>query len=83
MKFGVSEEVIVPETSLFVLRFSFGPLLFGPLSELHGRKMPLFAGLFTLALFQILVAVAQNLQTIFVCRFFGGFASISLAIVSH
>lgn len=65
MKFEVSE-VIVPETSLFVPVFSFGPLLFGPLSELHGRKMPLFAGFSILAIFQIPVAVAQNPQTIFV-----------------
>lgn len=34
------------------------------------------------AIFQIPVAVAQNLQTIFVCRFFGGFfASAPLAII--
>lgn len=83
IKFGVSEEVMVLGTSLFVLGFSFGPLLFGPLSELYGRKMPLFAGFFIFAIFQIPVAVAQNLQTIFVCRFFGGFfASAPLAIVS-
>lgn len=70
-------------TSLFVLGFSFGPLLFGPLSELYGRKMPLFVGFFIFAIFQIPVAVAQNLQTIFVCRFLGGFfASAPLAIVS-
>ncbi|KAH8429637.1 uncharacterized protein LDX57_007309 [Aspergillus melleus] len=81
-KFGVSEEVMILGTSLFVLGFSFGPLMFGPLSELYGRKKPLFVGFFIFAIFQIPVAVAQNLQTIFVCRFFGGlFASAPLAIV--
>ncbi|RAH73977.1 MFS transporter [Aspergillus aculeatinus CBS 121060] len=81
-QFGVSEEVMILGTSLFVLGYSFGPLAFGPLSELYGRKTPLFVGFFIFAIFQIPVAVAQNLQTIFVCRFFGGlFASAPLAIV--
>ncbi|KAJ5640799.1 hypothetical protein N7528_000424 [Penicillium herquei] len=81
--FHVSPEVMVLATSLFVLGFAFGPIIFGPLSELYGRKRPLFLGLFAFAIFQIPVAVAQNLQTIFICRFLGGlFASAPLAIVS-
>lgn len=52
------------------------------MSELYGRKIPLFVGYAIFAIFQIPVAVAQNLQTIFVCRFFGGFfASAPLAII--
>ncbi|KAJ5125037.1 uncharacterized protein N7515_008862 [Penicillium bovifimosum] len=82
-KFGVSEEVMVLAVSLFVLGFAFGPIIFGPLSELYGRKRPLFLGMFIFSIFQIPCAVAQNLQTIFICRFFGGiFASAPLAIVS-
>ncbi|KAF3020787.1 hypothetical protein E8E15_005233 [Penicillium rubens] len=82
-KFGVSPEVMVLAVSLFVLGFAFGPIIFGPLSELYGRKRPLFVGIFIFAIFQIPVAVAQNLQTIFICRFLGGlFASAPLAIVS-
>ncbi|KOS44536.1 hypothetical protein ACN38_g4534 [Penicillium nordicum] len=82
-KFGVSSEVMVLGVSLFVLGFAFGPIIFGPLSELYGCKRPLFVGMFVFAIFQIPVAVAQNLQTIFICRFFGGlFASAPLAIVS-
>ncbi|KAJ5081074.1 hypothetical protein N7456_013312 [Penicillium angulare] len=81
--FHVSEEVMILATSLFVLGFAFGPIIFGPLSELYGRKRPLFLGLFAFSIFQIPVAVAQNLQTIFICRFLGGvFASAPLAIVS-
>lgn len=80
--FDVAPEVMVLGTSLFVLGFAFGPIIFGPLSELYGRKAPLFIGMFCFAIFQIPVAVATNLQTIFVCRFFGGlFASAPLAIV--
>lgn len=83
-KFHVSSEVMVLAVSLFVLGFAFGPIIFGPLSELHGRKKPMFVGMFVFAIFQIPVAVAQNLQTIFICRFLGGvFASAPLAIVGQ
>jgi DHA1 family multidrug resistance protein-like MFS transporter len=80
--FNVSNEVMILGTSLFVLGFAVGPPIWGPLSELYGRKYPLFFGFFVFALFQIPVAVAQNLQTIMLCRFFGGmFGSAPLGIV--
>ena len=81
-EFGVSTEVTTLGTSLFVLGFAFGPLLWGPASEVFGRKRPLFIGYAIFAIFQIPVAVAQNLETIMLMRFFGGvFASAPLAIV--
>jgi multidrug resistance protein len=81
-QFGVSTEVMTLGTSLFVLGFAFGPLVWGPISELYGRKIPLFTGFFIFAIFNIPVAVARNLQTIFVCRFMGGlFGSAPLAVV--
>jgi MFS transporter, DHA1 family, multidrug resistance protein len=56
--------------------------VWGPLSELYGRKVPLFVGYAIFAIFQIPVAVAQNLETLFVCRFLGGvFGATPLAIV--
>lgn len=52
------------------------------MSELYGRKRPLFLGFFVMGIFQIPVGVAQNLYTILICRFFGGaFGSAPLAIV--
>ncbi|KAF2100462.1 MFS general substrate transporter [Rhizodiscina lignyota] len=81
-KFHVSPLVMVLATSLFVLGFSFGPLAFGPFSELYGRKTPLFIGFTIFIIFQIPVAVAQNIETIMLCRFFSGtFGSAPLAIV--
>jgi DHA1 family multidrug resistance protein-like MFS transporter len=57
-------------------------LIWGPFSEVFGRKLPLFTGFTLFAIFQIPVAVAVNLETIMLCRFFGGaFASAPLAIV--
>lgn len=52
------------------------------MSELYGRKTPLFFGFAVFTIFQIPVAVAQNIYTIMICRFFGGvFGSAPLAIV--
>ncbi|KAH7361302.1 major facilitator superfamily domain-containing protein [Pyrenochaeta sp. MPI-SDFR-AT-0127] len=68
--------------ALFVLGFVFGPIVFGPMSEVLGRRIPLFAGYALFALFQIPVALAQNVATICVGRFISGFfASAPLAVV--
>ncbi|KAK5629877.1 hypothetical protein RRF57_005592 [Xylaria bambusicola] len=81
-EFHVSHEVMVLGSSLFVLGFALGPSVWGPLSELYGRKAPLFVGFFVSAIFQIPVAVAQNTETILICRFLGGvFGSSPIAVV--
>jgi MFS transporter, DHA1 family, multidrug resistance protein len=47
-----------------------------------GRRVPLFSGYLVFAIFQIPVAVAQNVETIMLGRFLGGFAaSAPLAVV--
>ncbi|KAE8384529.1 major facilitator superfamily domain-containing protein [Aspergillus alliaceus] len=81
-EFNVSAEVMVLGTSLVVFGFALGPLCWAPLSELYGRRIPLFSGYLIFAIFQIPVAVAQNLKTILVCRFLMGvFGCSPLAIV--
>jgi len=59
------------------------PLVWGPLSEVYGRRNPLMCGMFGFIILQIPVAVATDLQTLFVCRFFAGaFGSAPLGIVA-
>ncbi|KAJ5588210.1 MFS transporter [Penicillium hordei] len=80
-EFGISKEVSVLATALYVLGFAFGPLIFGPASEVLGRKYPLSVGVFLFGIFSIPIAVAKNVATIFVCRFLcGTFAAAPLAI---
>jgi MFS family permease len=50
-------------------------MLYGPLSELYGRKTPLFLGYSLFVIFQIPVAVAVNVETIMLFRFLGGVAA--------
>lgn len=81
-EFNVSTEVMVLGTSLCVFGFALGPLCWAPLSELYGRRIPLFSGYAIFAIFQIPVAVAQNLETVLVCRFLMGvFGCSPLAVV--
>ncbi|KAL2819240.1 major facilitator superfamily domain-containing protein [Aspergillus granulosus] len=81
-QFNVSTEVMTLATSLVVFGFAMGPLMWSPLSELYGRKYPLFTGYALFAIFQIPVAVAQNVETILVCRFLMGLLGCSpLAVV--
>jgi DHA1 family multidrug resistance protein-like MFS transporter len=59
-----------------------GPLVWGPLSEVYGRTLPLFIGFAILAVFQIAIAVAQDIETIIICRFLAGcFGAAPIAIV--
>lgn len=81
-EFNVSSEVMILGTSLTVFGFALGPLFWAPLSELYGRRLPLFSGYAIFAIFQIPVAVAQNLETIMICRFLQGvFGCSPLAVV--
>lgn len=81
-KFNVDLVTATLGVALFVLGFVFGPIVFGPMSEVLGRKIPLFSGFALFAIFQIPVALAQNVATICVGRFLGGFfASAPLAVV--
>ncbi|RAQ56976.1 MFS multidrug transporter [Aspergillus flavus] len=81
-EFHVSHEVTILGLSLFILGYCFGPLLCGPLSESHGRSLPLMLGVIVFCIFEVPVAVAQNIPTTVICRFIGGlFACSPLSIV--
>ncbi|KAI9656837.1 MAG: hypothetical protein M1821_003476 [Bathelium mastoideum] len=76
-EFGVSSEVGILGVSLYVLGFATGPILWAPFSELYGRRLPLIVSSFGFSIFCIAVAVAKDLQTVLICRFFGGFMGAS------
>jgi len=71
--FGVSTTVSLLGLSLYSLGLSFGPVLAAPLSETFGRSIIYRVTLPVSAIFTIGSAVAQNMATIVVCRFFAGF----------
>ncbi|KAG9678315.1 MFS general substrate transporter, partial [Aureobasidium melanogenum] len=73
LEYDVSREVGILGISLYVLGFATGPILWAPMSELYGRRVPLLIASFGFSIFSIAVAVGKDLQTILICRFFGGF----------
>ncbi|KAH8124981.1 hypothetical protein FP744_10004927 [Trichoderma asperellum] len=72
-KFHIAPEVATLGVTLYVLGFSAGPLLWGPLSEVKGRRLPLVIAAFGTAIFQFAVAVSKDVQSIMINRFFAGF----------
>lgn len=70
--FNIGREVVTVGTTLFVLGFATGPMIWAPMSELVGRKWPLVVAIFGQGIFTIGCAVAKNIQTLIICRFFAG-----------
>ncbi|KKA30791.1 hypothetical protein TD95_004954 [Thielaviopsis punctulata] len=82
-QFGVSPEVGILGTSLYVLGFAFGPTFWAPLSELKGRRLPIIISMFGFTVFCFGCATGKDLQTVLICRFFSGlFGACPLAVVA-
>ncbi|KAL1967742.1 hypothetical protein VTN77DRAFT_2999 [Rasamsonia byssochlamydoides] len=78
---GVSETVSLLGVSLFCIGLSLGPVIASPLSETFGRLIIYRLSLPISILFIIGSAVASNMATIAVCRFFAGvFGSPALSV---
>jgi DHA1 family multidrug resistance protein-like MFS transporter len=83
MEFGVGQEVLQLGTSLYLVGYAFGPIIFAPMSELYGRRLPIIGAAFAFGVFNIGVAIAKDIQTVMVCRFFIGLmGSAPLTIVA-
>jgi DHA1 family multidrug resistance protein-like MFS transporter len=76
-EFGVGPVVGALGTTLYVLGFASGPLVWAPLSELRGRKWPLTIAMLVGGIFTIASAVAKDIQTLIICRFFAGMCAAS------
>ncbi|KAJ5774358.1 hypothetical protein N7457_009254 [Penicillium paradoxum] len=80
--FGVGREVGTLGTTLYVLGFASGPLIWAPASELRGRKWPLTIGMLGGGIFTVASAVAKDIQTLIISRFFAGmFGASQLTVV--
>lgn len=82
-EFDTSEEVMLLGVSLFVLGYALGPLVWGPLSELLGRKITIFSAYSVFALMQIPVALSPTLAGVLTCRLLAGCCGAApVAVVS-
>ena len=76
--YHVSTVVTSLATTMILLGFAFGPLVWGPLSELYGRKYVVLLPYLISACFAFGCGAAADIQTILITRFFQGFFSSSV-----
>ncbi|KAG5953543.1 hypothetical protein E4U53_005005 [Claviceps sorghi] len=72
-EFGVSTQVAILGTTLFLFGFGIGPLLWAPLSEVFGRRPAVMVPMFVATCFTFASATAKDFQTLMLTRFFGAF----------
>ncbi|KAG7107850.1 Efflux pump bik6 like protein [Verticillium longisporum] len=70
-QFRVSRQVATLGTSLYLMGFGVGPLLWAPLSEVYGRRAAVLSPMFIAMCFSFASATAKDLQTLMLTRFFG------------
>ncbi|KAF8340247.1 MFS polyamine transporter [Amanita rubescens] len=76
-EFNITAEVSYLVTAVFLIGYIFGPFFWGPGSELIGRR-PIFIVTMTLyTLFILGQALAKNIPTLLVTRFFSGFFGVA------
>lgn len=80
--YHVGWTVAVLGVSLFIFGFASGPVVWGPLSELYGRKPILMISVFGYMCFCFAVGSAQDIQTVMICRFFAGFVGAAPLVVA-
>ncbi|CAG8178011.1 unnamed protein product [Penicillium salamii] len=67
-----NETILSFSVSIYLLGYTFGPLLLAPLSEIYGRRVVLSGANWFFVVWQIGCALAQNIETLIVCRLFAG-----------
>lgn len=71
-QFGASSQLVIADTSLFVLAFAIGPAVWAPLSELYGRQVIYFITYGLTTLFAGVTIASPNIATLLVLRFLSG-----------
>ncbi|KAF9884709.1 hypothetical protein FE257_001338 [Aspergillus nanangensis] len=82
VEFGCSRIVATLGLSFFIWGLGVGPLVLGPLSEFYGRRNIYIVSFSMFLIWLIPCAVAQNIETMIVCRFFNGLAGSAFLSVA-
>ncbi|KAI1470869.1 polyamine transporter 1 [Daldinia caldariorum] len=79
-QFGVGRQTATLGTTLFLLGFGIGPLLWAPLSEVYGRRPAVLTPMFVSICFVFGSATAKDFHTLILTRFWAAiFASAPVA----
>lgn len=69
-------------STIYFIGMAFGPILFAPLSEIRGRKVPIVSAMAIGCLVTILAGYSQSFITLLLCRFFWGLAASSPIVIA-
>ena len=81
-EFGNSRIIATLGLSLFVLGLGLSPMILGPLSEFYGRRPIYITAFIFFAIWLIPCALAPNIQTMLVARFFDGLSGSAFLSVA-
>ncbi|KAK3111392.1 hypothetical protein LTR53_013415, partial [Teratosphaeriaceae sp. CCFEE 6253] len=81
-EFRVSRELATVGLTTFVCGLGLGPMVLSPLSEFYGRRVVYLCAFGMYLIWLIPCAVAQNIQTMLIVRFFDGFAGSAFLSVA-
>ncbi|EMC92111.1 hypothetical protein BAUCODRAFT_78487 [Baudoinia panamericana UAMH 10762] len=76
--FGISDTLGVLGVTTYLFGMATGAVILAPLSEMYGRRPIYVASLFLFVIFVIPCAVAKDIATILVARFFGAFCASAM-----
>lgn len=71
------EEQLVLTTSMYLLGYVFGPLVFAPLSETYGRRILMLGTFFFYTVFTLACALAPNWPALLIFRLLQGIGAAS------
>jgi MFS transporter, DHA1 family, multidrug resistance protein len=76
-----NEQWVQMSLMVFFASLGVGQLIYGPVSDMVGRKPPLYAGLALFALSSMGCALAPNIHTLIVCRFVQGLGACAGTVI--
>ncbi len=80
---GVDANTALRSLTAYFLTFAFGQMLFGPVSDLVGRKPPLYAGVALFLLASIGCALAQDIHTLIILRAIEGLGGAAGMVIAR
>jgi MFS family permease len=81
-EFHCSKEVATLGLTTFIFGLGVGPMFLAPLSEFYGRRIIYITSFTFYVIWMIPCAVAQNIETLIVVRFFGGLSGAAFLSVA-
>ncbi|GAA0338208.1 Bcr/CflA family efflux MFS transporter [Bacillus carboniphilus] len=80
---GASASLVQLSLTTCLIGLAVGQLVVGPISDAQGRRKPLLISIFLFAVSSLLCALAPNITTFVVARFFQGFTAAAGIVLSR